>query len=196
MRRPDVVVVGVGRSGTSFTAKVLHEDLGVYMGSKEVFKFTGPKGAHPDGTYEDTRLNEYTYRQVEVHGISMDVWLGKYDSYYRSIAGPVGIKNPATSLFLYEQWKELAPKLVVRTWRPKDLTVASMLRWRGKTIKLDHWERFYDQREVTMKTQLDTPQHAFPVVRVEFGKERKPKEEIIELLQPYIDDIKDKYYGP
>ena len=43
-----IIVVGVGRSGTSITAKILHE-LGVFMGNT----FVPPDDTNPDGFYED-----------------------------------------------------------------------------------------------------------------------------------------------
>lgn len=53
MKAPPIFVVGTGRSGTSTTARVLHE-RGFLMGGKRLR--TAPSHACPDGCYEDLEV--------------------------------------------------------------------------------------------------------------------------------------------
>lgn len=64
------LVVGTGRCGTSTTAKILHEKLGVFMGSS----FVPADKDNPDGYYEDSQFAAYNYRFCR-RGLDIQNWL-------------------------------------------------------------------------------------------------------------------------
>lgn len=186
IRHPDVVVVGVGRTGTSFTSMVLQLHLGVFMAHPQRMVTTaGEDSSSPVGSFEDNAIIKHTYAQIEKPEIIE--WLKVYTNYFGAIKGLVGIKNTGMSLFSFDQWEKLAPRLVVRTHRPRELAVKSMERWRGRETD---WGMFYNQRENCMQKNLDAP-HSFPVVHLEYGYDRKPLKEVIEFLKPYIEGLRD-----
>ena len=192
LRHPDVVVVGVGRTGTSFTAMVLQLHLGVFMAHDQRMVTTkGEDSSSPVGSYEDTAIIKHTYAQVENHDDDLQDWLIEYDKYFGELKGLVGIKNTGMSLFSRAQWVALDPRLVVRTHRPRGLAVKSMERWRGRETD---WGMFYDQREKCMQKNLDK-EHCFPVLHIEYGYTLTRVEEVVSFLNPYIDELKGKLKG-
>ena len=184
LRRPDVVVCGVGRTGTSYTARILQEHFGIYMCAPEHNKFCG---ANPKGGYEDTKMLRHSYALVEKPGYTVDEWLYHYDKYYGEIEGLVGIKQTPFSLLSYQQWEELNPKLVIRTHRSDLLAVESMVRVRVPKDR-EKWQKFYNKREACMMKHLDGPDgfHSFPVGTVYFGSQQLEDWKMINWLEYHI----------
>ncbi len=191
LRHPDVVVVGVGRSGTSFTAMVLHEHLDVFMAHPQRMVTTaGEDSSHPIGSYEDNRIISPTYKQVETSDADMQDWLKIYGFYFGAIKGLVGIKNTGMSMFSRTQWEQLAPRLVIRTHRTKELAVKSMERWRGRETD---WGLFYDQRENCMRDNLDAnsdKRHSFQILHIKYGCNKVHVENLIHFLRPRIEKLR------
>lgn len=107
-----VLVTGVGRSGTSAVARVLHEQLGVCMGHD----LPKPKRANPEGSYEDKeirnlhiqvtngRIDRGTFEERAIQWLEQHA-LDHQTTYYRnwyedgrpllvSRAEPWGFKDP------------------------------------------------------------------------------------------------------
>jgi hypothetical protein len=136
------------------------------------------------GGYEDTQMLRQSYALVEKPGYTVDKWLQHYDNYYGKHGGLVGIKQTPFSLLSYDQWEELNPKLVIRTWRSHLLAVESMVRVRVPKDR-KKWQRFYNKREACMQKHLDGPEgfHSFPVATVYFGSQRLEDQKMIQWLE-------------
>ena len=108
-----ILVVGPPRSGTSTTARILHEKLGVCMGHHLV---SGNPG-NPDGFYEDQKYVELIRGQY--HHLL-------YDALHHGCQ-VVGVKSPELCMMSIEH---LWPDKVIRTHRPFHRIVASTMAWR------------------------------------------------------------------
>lgn len=192
MRHPDVVVVGTGRSGTSFCAYVLQKSLGVCMAheflpaTKEVY------GGYPYavGAYEEQSMMTLTGRFVKNRSWVTLGWLETFSKIHVKCKGLVGIKQWRLAMASPGHWDHIRPRLVVRTFRPEGPTVLSMRRYRRPS---DHkrWQRFYWNLENNMRRVVDVPEFPFPVVRVDFT-ERVSEDSFKELLRPRVEALRKK----
>lgn len=166
VKNPDVIVTGVGRSGTSTVARILHTKLNVCMGHE----FHRRSEAQPDGSYEDTRM--LAYGQNITGGfpfkrkapIQAEDWLKAFSVRHASCKQKyIGVKSPHLSGCTARDWEVIAPKLIFRCWRPKRLVLASMNRWRNASLD---WSRYIDEREQNMDEVFRTI--AAPVCFVTF----------------------------
>lgn len=180
--RLDVVVTGTGRSGTTSVSRVLHDELGVCMGHQ----FHAPSAPQPEGSYEDAGLVKSSrklaggFTRLGMPQMSVAQWKLEWEMRHRRFGCDAeirGVKSPHLSALTREQWLELAPRLIVRTWRPKELVVASMERWRGSG---EDWGAFYDERERRMDAAFQCV--PIPVVVVSFAN-RTSDEQIRDLLE-------------
>lgn len=179
MRGPDIIVVGVGRSGTSTIARLLQTELSVQMAYNHEYKPWNDL----KGSFEEQKMIPLSYALVEIPKQKTDEWLAKYNALYKTSKFR-GIKQTCLSLLRRDQWENINPRLVIRTFRPKDITVASLIKWRWNDR--EYWEDFYDQREGCMQTQLDHS-HKFPVLRINFTAEKFSDEYLLDILTPWVD---------
>ena len=191
MLKPDIIVVGVGRTGTSTVARILQTKLGVRM----AHNWAGASEFQPEGSYEEQKMFPYSYALVEKPHYQVSEWLGGYQkAYAKTTEELLGIKQTPLSLCTRAQWEELDPKLVIRTHRPKDQAVASMLRCRTPKDK-SHWEKFYQQREKAMQRHLDYG-HTFPVIRIYFDDiDRSTDEDLFICLEPWVQKVRKGKYA-
>ena len=186
-QRPDVVVVGVGRSGTTNTARIVHEYFKVCMGHR----FAIPSTALPHGGYEDERLIAKSRGLAEKHRLNAHEWIEQWEKSHNRHGCKAlfkGTKQTALCNATRDMWLSIRPELIIRTHRPEELVVASMLKWRSKTRGRDHWVRFVRGRENAMDTHLvDLP---VPIVHVYYTKEYMEDEDLIDYLRPHIEEMK------
>jgi len=124
--RDPYLVLGTGRCGTSTTARILHEKLGVFMGES----FLPPDENNPDGYYEDSEfvsLNHRFYRR----GLDVQNWLAyvtRLIAERQMLQKPWGIKSMrmADTLGMYLTFFD-KPKLIY-CQRNKEDTLASFQR--------------------------------------------------------------------
>lgn len=191
MRRPDVIVTGTGRSGTSTVARILHTELGVCMG--HVFRDVMP--SNPQGEYEDTNLAVESRRLVNgypfpdtphSHPILLQRWREAYHHMHpRCSAKLRGVKSPHLSALDEKGWAEINPRLIIRTWRSKELVVASMNKWRGSHVD---WAQFYDDREANMDKVLCPAGQGADTLEIRFHG-IVSDDLLCELLQPHVDRL-------
>ena len=156
MSRPAVIVVGTGRSGTSFAAQVCHEDLGICMGHylKE------GNSNNPEGFFED--LHSHGLLMLALNGtitpavywqnvckshVSCDLW---------------GLKDPKFLYLPINTIASIAPKLIIRTWRPLKATVDSFIKANvvtgldGKALEeaKSSYQKMILERETLMDVKL------------------------------------------
>ena len=172
MRYPDVVVTGTGRSGTSFTAYVLQERLGVCMAHSfdPPTKKVARGYPYKVGGYEERSMLALTDRFVNDRDWRESGWLSTFSALHEGCEGLVGIKQWRLAGASLEHWKHINPGLVVRTFRPEEPTVRSMVRYR-RSHREDHWRVFYRKLEENMRRVIDHPGFPFPVVRVDFSEQ-------------------------
>jgi hypothetical protein len=89
-----------------------------------------------------------------------------------------------------KHWIHIRPRLVVRTFRPENLTVASMVRFR-RPADYQHWKRFYWHYEDNMRRIVDVPGFPCPVIFVDFS-ERVSESSLEEKLRPHVEALKNQ----
>lgn len=184
MLRPDVLVLGVGRTGTSTAGRILFEHFGVCMGHRLYPR----NAAQPQGTFEDSAMLIPTHRLVGMlAGSSRDPehWLAAYAEAHKDCTAKLkGCKVTHMSLATREQLEHIAPKLIVRTWRPMDLAVRSLLKHRSRiSPSATYWRVFYKTREKAMDAALDGI--PIPVCEVRYFRELAD-EELVMLMAPHV----------
>ena len=116
--RKIILVMGPPRSGTSVTARILHEKLGVCMGHNLVQGNPGnPKGFYEDSDYVDA------IRRKDLQELGNALYIGHG-------CEVVGIKSPELAFFNIGL---LAPNLIIRTVRPTLYIAQSLERWHRPT---------------------------------------------------------------
>ena len=131
---PDpVIVLGPARSGTSAVARVLHEKVGVSMGTE--FKPYDPVA--PDGHYEEKEINDIN-REVYAMHIPYSEWWNRlyyYTQKMRKLEIPWGFKDPKLSLpfILGMVLCFYDDALFVRCSRTKEQTIESNMRCFSQT---------------------------------------------------------------
>jgi hypothetical protein len=178
-----ILVVGVGRCGTSTVARLLHERLGVYLGDN----LEAPTRWNPEGSYEDTVLRQL---HVDFHHelLTLPVFHDSVINHLSERDEPWGIKDPrmAHHLGYYLQWFE-APTVihctrdlddVVDSWcrgfntTPEKARPQVLDRWAKLTGVLENWPHTYTRNftyRVEEATLLDELWH---VVDQDLGRRR------------------------
>ncbi len=189
MKHPDIIVVGVGRTGTSTIARILHEDFGVHMANSWDTLLCNPLG-----NYEDLTMAQYSRYLTEKPEYTVEEWLKIYDFSFGGRGKQlVGLKCCQLAMATRDQWADINPKLVIRTYRPLSRTVDSMVRWREPKNE-DYWVNFYRQREMRLRKHLDK-EHSFPVLRIAFNEDLRTDEEedlrtdeeLQDILRPWVE---------
>lgn len=191
MIHPDVVVVGVGRSGTSYAAYVLQERLGVCMAHNYEKSNTMVEGGFPYavGGYEELcAMMAATQSLVAWEDWQQVPWLRLFTDLHENCKGLVGIKQTRLAAATLDQWKMISPKLVVRTFRPSAPTVKSMVRWR-QPKDIFYWDTFYREREQNLVDVVDAKSFPFKVVRIDYSQ-HVPEEMVIDTLLPHVEDLR------
>lgn len=182
--KPDVVVIGTGRSGTSTAARILHTRLGVCMGHK----FLKPNKYNSQGYWEDEYLRVEA-RLLAGGEMSTSEWLELFAKSHKDCRVRLkGYKKPILSEASPEVWQELNPQLIVRTWREFRTTVESLEKFAGKDTK---WcEEYVTRRECGMDVGLV----GLPVVTLRYDRQLSD-DEVEAILRPHIDEIRAKSHN-
>lgn len=160
MRHPDYVVVGTGRSGTSFVAHVLRTRLNVCMGH---LIDTVPSEFHRWGVHEDPEIKVAT-RQLIGKRMSATEWLEEFTRIHKRngrCSGPLtGVKHPDLSFLDLEDWDVIRPGLILWAWRKPEQVEASKRRARNpfgpwRTAKaLRYLQQLYDSEFNVLRIDL------------------------------------------
>jgi hypothetical protein len=164
------LVFGTGRSGTSFVAGVLHNHLGITMGS-EFPKFDG---CNPDGFWED--LDFYNLnKQFRFHGLPFSDFVTNLRILFKqksSVGKLWGIKESrlAYCLGIYLALID-DPKLIWCT-RDRNLVIKSSMgwhRWSRQEAEITH-----DNRYMMIRNVLKGKDY----LKIHFTDDKKSKEEV------------------
>jgi hypothetical protein len=170
------LVIGPGRSGTSFVARVLHERLGVHMGDSFRTDET-----NPNGFYEDLWFKENNQALIDGR-LSEKDWHKSFQTLLidrRSRGVPWGLKDPRIA----HVWPMMSPYMsfsrTIRCRRNIEDIVKSCIRCYG-------WSPETAFREIqTREDKLD--ELPSPIRNVYIDK--KPTEkDVVKLLQGVINE--------
>jgi hypothetical protein len=181
---PEVIVTGVGRTGTTNTARILHNHFGICMGHN----FTPAYEPLPDGGYEELSMLKWSHQLVEKPEANVDDWTAQYAMVHPD-CDHHGIKQTVLSLATYEQIALIGPKLLVTTSRPEEPTVRSLMKWRG--YDKARATEFYLERAKNLLSILEgwfCDGEGFDIVNIDYTNQRSD-EDIIATLKPVIDEI-------
>lgn len=163
------LVFGTGRSGTSFVAGILHNHLGINMGSE----FPESDGENPDGFWED--LDFYNLnKDFRFHGLPFDDFIKSLRNLFKqkSVGKLWGIKESrlAYCLGIYLALID-DPKLIWCT-RDRNLVIKSCIRWYGWPRQIA--EITHDNRYMMIRNVLKGKDY----LKIHFTDDKKSKEEV------------------
>lgn len=188
-RYPDVIVVGVGRSGTTNTARIVHDHFGICVG--HVFAAARPGNAFDGGPgREDEWMIKYTLSLIKGHSTAED-WLRYWNVAHKNAdctATLRGTKQTHLAAATREQWLTIRPRLIIRTHRARELVVKSLHHHRRRRLFV--WEEFYDIREGMMQETIDPADFPIEVVHVRYTEERMTDKALIDQLTPHIEELR------
>jgi hypothetical protein len=191
LRRPDVVVTGTGRSGTSFCCYVLHVHMGICMHHKYCQRTPiNPKGRPPPSN-KKFRWPGKSWESHHIGAASWGVgygherpepWLEAFQNMHtpkRCKAKYVGCKNPQLIWASEDFWNYVKPQLLINCVRSKAQVLESMNRW-AKNMGWDEkkYEGYLKMRDMARQLPF--------YLEIDFSEEVTP-EELKQLLQPYAD---------
>jgi hypothetical protein len=156
MLNSPVIVIGPPRSGTTMTAKVLQNWVGILMDGKPI---KPDDIINPYGWYEDARLVEAN--MLFLNGtIKINAWTRRFKRFIRAMEKfnrPWGFKDPRIiPLFTYALSFFKSPT-IIRCHRPKEMVVKSYiekLKWAE-----DVANKRYDNDEKSLDMQLKNRIH-------------------------------------
>ena len=179
--------MGVGRSGTATTSRILHTKLGVCMGHHSELEI--PRYGQPNGCYEDFSMFEPTDYLISDRNIGVGKWLEAFEechSGYNCKKPYIGTKQVRLARIYPKQLEAINPTLVIRTYRPKELVVDSLEKYRPP--EREYWNNFYDVAESCMD-RLERGTNV-PFVIIEFGLSRRSdfeiRDEILTAMDLYL----------
>ena len=121
-----IFVLGVGRSGTSTVARIIHQKNIACMGHE----FPQPNGFNPLGYWEDKEVRRLLSTFLTGNVSSFVVNVEKLHR-NRGCNKPIlGFKHPVLCGVPREVWLSLQPKAIYWCTRPKEATIVSMMRFR------------------------------------------------------------------
>lgn len=181
-----VLVLGTGRSGTSTTARILHQHLGVCMGHT-FLRATGlKKTRNPRGFWEEITMTGWTKHLVK--GISSpEKWCRQLDAAHNlhgCKSSLRGYKHPRLAeIPCREIWAALDPLLVIEARRPRDMVLRSMIFANPKRV--DDCVARYEMR----RKNLDRCLGAVRTFVINFDRSLSD-DEVCEFLRPQIEGLR------
>lgn len=176
-KRPDVVVLGTGRCGTSFVAGLLHEELGVHMAA------TNARGPRDEGlVYEDVDVRQANIDRIRFGGDGD--WFYELDAYATDRVHlqqlPWGLKCPRWAEFIDDALEVARPRRIVWCTRNIPDTVRSWERVTTSDLRsaAEAVSRRHDALTGALVGRDD-------VLRLDFTS-RKTEEEILEALRGHV----------
>lgn len=118
------LVVGTGRSGTSTTARILHEQFGIFMGEK----FDPPNKACPEGPWEDLEFMDLNGRLINGE-CKLASWMRQLEELVKKRNAhheKWGMKDPRIGHFLGLYLAVIRNPIIIYTDRRPDLVIESL----------------------------------------------------------------------
>lgn len=175
-----VLVVGPPRSGTSLTARLLHERVGICMGHNLV---PGNMG-NPKGFYEDFEMVQATLTK------DPKIWKKMLELNHADCDKTFGVKTPELAFI---DMSALEPDLIIRTCRSPIAIADSLEKWRqpkpsmAEALKLAvSYEKAIEEQIIKIKC---------PVHRVDLYKKRDEDELEHELKEVCSSVVQGRIHG-
>ena len=180
--KPDVIILGQGRSGTSFAARVLPEHFGVCFGQRIDPR---PQGAMESGKWEDQNMKSWN-KALAMMKITPEEWLSQFDKAHRQCRkiGHLGdkqklcfhgVKDPHLSFVPLLAFKHIKPGLIVEASRSKGQVLHSRKHnapWRSLIYWAWHTEAALHNLQCIHLAALEWD---IPYVRLDFTERRSEK---------------------
>lgn len=167
-----IIVLGPGRCGTSTIARLLHNSVGVTMGTR----FRGPDKSNPKGFFEDLDFHDLNHAVLS-NQMGVDNFEQRIDNLVRSRTGLYGIKDPRIC-HLWQTYGKYTARYIVCTRRPQ-LIVKSMMTNYGWS------EAECKQVILTRLNGIGLLLEGRDALRIDFSYSRN-ETELIHLLQRYL----------
>lgn len=169
------IVIGTGRSGTSFVAGVLHNDMGINMGEK----FPKVNRTNPDGFWEDLDFLNLNvgFRNGNMTFLQFMQTMVEFITIRQARNLPWGFKESRMSMFIGLYLQVLDQPKIIWTQRKSALVIASLQDCYG--FNEDRATGFYTSRMLMIGRTL---QGRDPLI-IKFGKERIGKSKIISAVK-------------
>lgn len=168
------LVVGTGRSGTSFVADVLHNDMGIFMGKY----FKPPDKTNPNGFYEDEAFR--SLHRLFVGGkIPYPLFLDtvvQLIQQRQDMGIPWGFKDSKMSMMLCFYLPLLDKPRIIWARRDKALVVDSLIRCYNRTS--EEADKFYENRTTLLERIL---RYRNPLI-IEFNG-KKSRKEVVQMVE-------------
>lgn len=182
-----VIVVGIGRSGTSTTARILHQRLGVCMGHEFLETSGLKKSRNPLGFWEEQYEHMTGATKLLAKGrVTSEEWVRHLDAahvHYGCESRLRGYKHPRlANIASAEIWRAMNPLLVIKTWRPREQVLQSMIIASPK--KVAECLKRYEFREKNMEKYLVKVR----TFTIRFDR-RLSDDEVCEILRPQIEGL-------
>lgn len=143
----DILILGPGRSGTSTTARILHDRFRVCFGHHPLIglRFHGdPMYEHPEIKRALHAVTHARERDRDIHWWH-DLVLEDH-SHARCSAPLIGVKLLDLALLRTDQILSLDPRLIVRTIRGRESCVRAWMRY-NPSLGRSRAQRYVDARE-------------------------------------------------
>jgi len=146
-----ILVCGTGRCGSSETARILHEELGVDMGRvHHIGDEFNPKGYFEDREFQSLHLSFHLMhldsKEGEDYPHRYKLWKEQFDKLIATKKEPWGLKDPgiADMPLLLDEYMSLNPKIIVCT-RDREEAIDSFTKFKNITRK--EAEKLVDKRQ-------------------------------------------------
>jgi len=177
MKHYPIMIVGVGRSGTSVVAGILRQ-LGFFMG----FEFMPAPKANPLGCWEDKELFELNMAFYNKQ-INLTQWFSgfvKFKEKREKLDRPWGFKEPNLSLFIPYVIKAIPNIRFIYCKRNIDAIVRSF-------SKLQNWNYKRSYEVVRVRERLiEYYLRNIPHLTVQYEELIKNKNKVVETIFQYI----------
>ena len=175
------IVIGVGRCGSSFVSKILHDDYNISMGES----FVPANEFNPDGYYECLTLG-YLLSQCSLGEITYPKMLKKLSVYIAGRPKRWGFKDRGSLNLIFFNFNE--PRIIACE-RPYWLCLRSLIKKqkvREPKLTKDEVEKYFECRKVMYERMI---KYFNPVVIPFRRSVRTTKEEVMEILERKWPDI-------
>jgi len=170
MKRP-IIVLGVGRCGTSSTCRVLDNEFEICFGHFRKLRTKDYKSLEP--MYEDPKLKSAIKR-------SWEDFLTAYNEIHLSTCNP-GIKILRLAKVSVDNIKTLNPIGIIECWKEEAANIQSLIKYGFDKVEAKNW--YWGQKKGILELKLSL-QDQFPWIPIEFSSEyRKTDEEIYDLVK-------------
>lgn len=169
------IVIGTGRSGSSTVARILHNEMDVFMGHE----FRKPDKKNPNGFWEDVEFASPNWKFLNGK-IDYPTWIEEIFGAIarrKALDKPWGFKDPDATHFLGLYLSFFENPKIIRCKRKKGLVIKSLLKSFGYTQ--EYAENLHQNKEWI----LDNILSGKDCLTIYFSEIQTPDQKIIDLIK-------------